>query len=73
MQMQTCIAIELGKANMVVRNLESSVNSADIAAKSASNNVVLQMFNCVSDIYSNTRPKITDVRLAAVRCIQASQ
>jgi hypothetical protein len=69
--MQRSIAVKLGAANIAGRNFEAEVNSAKLTAQSASSNIVLQGRNCISDIYSSALSQVTEVRIAATKCLQA--
>ncbi|XP_011703084.1 PREDICTED: uncharacterized protein LOC105459085 [Wasmannia auropunctata] len=70
-QVQRCVAVKLGTANVAVKNLQNKANSAELTAKSASNNIVLQGNNCVFNVYSPAFSQITQVRLAATKCLEA--
>jgi len=69
-QMQRCIALKLGTANIAVKNLRKKTDSAKLTAKSASNDIVLQGNNCVYNIYSLAFSQITEVRLTVTRCLK---
>ncbi|XP_011864332.1 PREDICTED: uncharacterized protein LOC105560119 [Vollenhovia emeryi] len=70
-QVQRCVALKLGTANVNARDLQSKANSAKFTATSASNNIVLQGNNCVYNVYSPAFSQITELRLAATRCLKA--
>lgn len=70
-QIETCVAIKLGTINVQVRSFESEANSAEYTAKSASNNVVLRADSCTRDVVSAARSRITETKLAAIKCVEA--
>ncbi|XP_033323505.2 uncharacterized protein LOC117218893 [Megalopta genalis] len=68
-QMQTCAVSKLATVNMSIRAYESTVNSLQSSAQSASSQVELSATSCYWGAVSVVRSGTTDVRISANKCI----
>lgn len=69
LQMQSCIVVALGKANIAIRNLESTADAVKSSGNVAANSAYNQGSSCMRDVVSAARPKVPYAVASARDCI----
>ncbi|KAL2725236.1 uncharacterized protein V1478_007909 [Vespula squamosa] len=71
-QMQGCIALALGNANGVIRNLQTTADNVKSSGNVASSNSYIKGNVCFSDVVSSARPKVPVALNTAKSCINSA-
>ncbi|KAF7413616.1 hypothetical protein HZH68_002105 [Vespula germanica] len=71
-QMQSCIAISLGNANSVIRNLQITADNVKNSGNVASINSNIKGNACFSNVVSSTRPKVSVALNSTKSCINSA-
>nr|KAF7434099.1 hypothetical protein H0235_002290 [Vespula pensylvanica] len=71
-QMQSCIAISLGNANSVIRNLQITADNVKSSGNVASINSNVKGNACFSNVVSSTRPKVFVALNSTKSCINSA-
>lgn len=69
-KMQTCILSEFGKINTAVKEFENNAKYIEHNAIPASNYVVLQANQCLTNVYMLARFESQNAMLSNTRCVQ---
>lgn len=68
-QMQSCIALALGQANITIRSLESTADTVKSSGNTAANNALLEGSVCIRNAVNDARPKVPNAVNSAKNCI----